>query len=921
MESAELLRGPRDKRNCFTEVCNIEKQLWARIHSIGLLHSDVRDLYRRACCTYEKVFLAENKLEELQDIEYSLWKLHYKHIDEFRKRISQVPANEENKSSGKSSNAGKMQNIIDEHKEGFKSFLSEAINFYQELITKIKRYYGVLEEPFLHKKAVSSSPIELTRLHKCQFLCHRLSICVGDLARYSELYEKPDVWQRNWSFAAKYYFEAAQIYPDSGNPQNQLAVLATYVGDQFLALYHCVRSLAVKEPFPDALDNLILLFERNRSNHTQSIPGDSPFDFLKPSERIRYPTERYSSDGSSKFDPLKATENAQSTEANLWSFFIRMTGVFFLKSSLENFSFVFASTMKELEALLALGDANLNAALESYKSLGLSQVGPHRAIHIVVVLIFIIDDLSKIPETKDSRSENELQRLALTATFICVGRLVDRCLRSNPNYLPLLPAVLVFVEWLEGGALERVEIPGTDEKCRGAKLYFFGSFVELLNQLHTLTRDVGSPDCIPLWEDYETRGFTPISHAHSCLDFSTRSETENKIEMKNECRANRIIRAAINIVKRSASDTRKWIFYDEVGRNFYMTEGKECRERRKSEDEKLSSDTEGKEFLRQVGVTVGEKGHEACGGDKSIAVEEEEEIVFKPITRHNSAPLDYMITREGTENRPSSSNESLRRASSVLIAQNRALINSLTSPSTAIGASGTAPLPQNEPRLNEPMSSAFSEAPMSAGPPSLSAWVLDSRSLFHGREKIGDTGKNLLEHVEVGNGVSDFSLDKDKNFNPGFRQSPYCPPAPSAPLLPPGFQESPYFENLGISSSIGFSPPLLQQMNSSLSSDFYMPMNFNNSLHSHETQRFVLLDGYGYSFASPGVYLERAPLFPSSPFLHGVYDQRREMLFHDFQRAELPPPPPPPVLQHLKEREEWQLQQESQVTGFTFMRN
>lgn len=41
----------------------------------------------------------------------------------------------------------------------------------------------------------------------------------------------------------------------------QLALLATYTGDPFLALYHCIRSLAVKEPFPDAWNNLMLLFE------------------------------------------------------------------------------------------------------------------------------------------------------------------------------------------------------------------------------------------------------------------------------------------------------------------------------------------------------------------------------------------------------------------------------------------------------------------------------------------------------------------------------------------------------------------------------------------------------------------------------------------------------------------------------------
>lgn len=35
-----------------------------------------------------------------------------------------------------------------------------------------------------------------------------------------------------------------------------------YIGDEFLALYHCIRSLAVQKPFPDAQDNLTLLFEK-----------------------------------------------------------------------------------------------------------------------------------------------------------------------------------------------------------------------------------------------------------------------------------------------------------------------------------------------------------------------------------------------------------------------------------------------------------------------------------------------------------------------------------------------------------------------------------------------------------------------------------------------------------------------------------
>lgn len=42
----------------------------------------------------------------------------------------------------------------------------------------------------------------------------------------------------------------------------QLAVLATYVGDELLAVYRYFRSLAVESPFLTARDNLIILFEK-----------------------------------------------------------------------------------------------------------------------------------------------------------------------------------------------------------------------------------------------------------------------------------------------------------------------------------------------------------------------------------------------------------------------------------------------------------------------------------------------------------------------------------------------------------------------------------------------------------------------------------------------------------------------------------
>lgn len=129
-----------------------------------------------------------------------------------------------------------------------------------------------------------------------------------------------------------------------------MAVLATYVNDQFLAMYHCVRSSAVKEPFPDAWDNLILLFERvryilrcillftnivafanvnnvilqNRSSLLPSLSVDVQFSFLRPSEKSCLEIKSQTKD------------DHKSSETDLFSLLIRTLGFFFIKSRYFN---------------------------------------------------------------------------------------------------------------------------------------------------------------------------------------------------------------------------------------------------------------------------------------------------------------------------------------------------------------------------------------------------------------------------------------------------------------------------------------------------------------------------------------------------------------------------------------------------------
>ncbi|KAI7999304.1 Protein SMG7L [Camellia lanceoleosa] len=105
----------------------------------GLLQTEVQDLYLKVRSGYEKIILNNDEGVELQDIEFSLWKLHYKHIDEFRKRIRQTSANSESMNSSTLLNVANLQSSRDCHKERFKVFLSEATEFYQDLITKTQK--------------------------------------------------------------------------------------------------------------------------------------------------------------------------------------------------------------------------------------------------------------------------------------------------------------------------------------------------------------------------------------------------------------------------------------------------------------------------------------------------------------------------------------------------------------------------------------------------------------------------------------------------------------------------------------------------------------------------------------------------------------------------------------------------------------
>ncbi|CAO2652444.1 Nn.00g007270.m01.CDS01 [Neocucurbitaria sp. VM-36] len=111
-------------------------------------------------------------------------------------------------------------------------------------------------------KTAPRQRIPTTLKDKVLLSCHQTLIQLGDLSRYreTELVEKDK--ERNWGPAKGYYGLAAEIHPDSGHAQNQLAVISREDGDHFRSVYHLYRSLASKLPYPQAKANLELEFKR-----------------------------------------------------------------------------------------------------------------------------------------------------------------------------------------------------------------------------------------------------------------------------------------------------------------------------------------------------------------------------------------------------------------------------------------------------------------------------------------------------------------------------------------------------------------------------------------------------------------------------------------------------------------------------------
>ncbi|KAK8655206.1 hypothetical protein V6N13_107796 [Hibiscus sabdariffa] len=567
---------------------NRRRSAHARVSSVPNAWQQMRE-------NYEAIILEDHAFSEQQNVEYALWQLHYKRIEELRAQNSAASA-----SSGSNASQGvkvpQRPDRLAKIRLQFKTFLSEATGFYHDLILKIRAKYGLqfgyFSDDSDSRAVMDKDGKKSADIKKGLVSCHRCLIYLGDLARYKGLYGDGDSKSLEYAAASSYYLQAASIWPSSGNPHHQLAILASYSGDELLSVYRYFRSLAVDNPFLTARDNLIVAFEKNRRIFLQ-LPGDVKSPFVKAHGLQLSGKSRMKDEAKleSKDAHVESCSGKEKVSGDLDTYklfcirFVRLNGILFTRTSRETFGDVLALVSHDLRELLSSGpEEELNFGNDASENSLL-------CIRLVSILIFTVHNLKR--ESEGQTYAEIVQRAALlqnafTAVFELMGHVIERCSQlQDVSSSYSLPAIMVFVEWL--ACYPDVAAAGcdVDEKQSIARSYFWKHFISLLNKILSIR-----PICVDdyedeagffnmskyegeaenhlaLWEDIELRGFLPLAPAHTSLDFSKKHSFVSNIDKEKKARVKRILVAGKALTNAIRVD-QKTVYFDSKAKKFFI---------------------------------------------------------------------------------------------------------------------------------------------------------------------------------------------------------------------------------------------------------------------------------------------------------------------------------------------------------------
>ena len=389
---------------------------------------------------YVRLLFQDPTYAASKDMDQSLWKTcFYRKIEEFRKEIRKYAAAASNAES--KAMAHKARAELHAVCAAFGEFIAEALTFYQDLMGRYELLQAAQREE--GREEAGAGALE----EHCVKSIHRCLIFLGDLARYRELHSEST--RKDWSQAEKWYYQAIDAMPTSGNPHNQLAVLATYTEAECVAVYRYCRALLCANPFPTAKENLSLLFEKNK----QSMPDrntDDGADEEEEEERVRQGLAAGTITGQ------QAGIARATMLKSLLQRFVRLHGMLFSYRQQQS------EPTGGQEGPFPVGEfmnTLHTAMLDLRQLLKMSAFGDGLLLHMVAICVFSV--LTSLEESSSSSSEEEedssVQALSLSLAFGVVAE-IAACVRTarqesehttaKPPGSRLLGPVVVFCDWI-----------------------------------------------------------------------------------------------------------------------------------------------------------------------------------------------------------------------------------------------------------------------------------------------------------------------------------------------------------------------------------------------------------------------------------------------------------------------------------------
>jgi hypothetical protein len=525
----------------FENTSRLEKDLLSALYKRSPSDKQVNQLRLSIRENYEKIILSDPAFASSKDVDQLLWKsVFYRPIEEYRKIIKKyhmaafpqtaTTTTSSTNASTAASSSQQQQQKIEKAKEklrktcrNFQSFLEESSKYYDSLFKKLKHLY----DNFRNENNSKFAKIILNSLHKNL-------IIQGDLSRYSELYKEDP--NKNWKTAQKHYLHALELMPNSGNPHNQLAVIATYQNDECEAIYRYFRSLAVSRPFISARENLTLLFEKNRNN----------FEMMA-SEMKQQKSRKYKNRGTSQNDSeildIAVLEKKFLTE------FIRLHGILFTRISMEKIPTIQKVALKDFEQLLIKQG-------EKWEDLMLK---------LTIMLVFIVEHSRLHPQPNvavqpSATSANTYFQHSLSLALSFFSTLLR--VSSEHNFCHL-GSIVVFMKYLEKNrALLNEEVASN----------FLQSLVTFLQNLSkknayfkpTKVSTMQPENDTPLKEDTEILGFIYIE------GFATQvyKSSKDSIELSEETILKLRLKRLSYIISQFLIDDSVSLYYDYANNSF-----------------------------------------------------------------------------------------------------------------------------------------------------------------------------------------------------------------------------------------------------------------------------------------------------------------------------------------------------------------